>query len=136
MSHEIIRPRLCYKIPSHEDNGQNLPTDLDHRVFLRHPGYPDTGNILLALPALDHPQGGIHYETARVACAILANNRWDGFLTETQTGDRTEIGPDIILRKKNYYFRVSENAADGKQVNTYNTNVCQTLTSRSQKNIP
>ncbi|KAF2194705.1 hypothetical protein K469DRAFT_725931 [Zopfia rhizophila CBS 207.26] len=89
MSCDTLLPRPQYKTPSHEDSGQNLPTDLNHRVYLRHPGYSDTGNILMVLPALDHPQGGIHHETARIACAIVANNRWEGFLTETKTGGRT-----------------------------------------------
>ena len=75
-----------YKTPSHEDGGQNLPTDVNHRAYLRHPGYSDTGNVLMVLPALDHPQGGIHHETTRIACAIIANNRWEGFLTETRMG--------------------------------------------------
>jgi hypothetical protein len=115
MSCDTLRPRSHYRTPSHEDGGQNLPTDLNHRVYLRHPGYSDTGNILMVLPALDHPQGGIHHETARIACAIVANNSWEGFLTETRTGGRARVDPDGILRGKNYYFRVSEDVADGKQ---------------------
>lgn len=35
----------------------------------------------MVLPILDHPQGGIHHETARIAYAIVANNRGEGFLT-------------------------------------------------------
>lgn len=114
MSYESLRPRPKYNAPSHEDGGQNLPTDLNSRVYLRHPGYSDTGNILLALPALDHPQGGIHHETARIACAILANNRWEGFLTETRTGQPVQVDSDGILRGKNYYFRISQDAVDDK----------------------
>ena len=110
MSCDTLRSRSQYKTPSHEDGGQNLPEDLNHRVHLRHPGYSDTGNILMVLPALDHPQGGIHHETARIARAIVANNKWEGFLTETRAGGRTAVGSDGILRGKNYYFRVSENA--------------------------
>lgn len=114
MSGDTLRLRSQYGTPSHEDGGENLPRDLNHRVYLRHPGYTDTGNILMVLPALDHPQGGIHHETARIACAIVANNRWEGFLTETRTGERALVGPDGILRGNNYYFRVSEDAADDK----------------------
>ncbi|KAF2187453.1 hypothetical protein K469DRAFT_114092 [Zopfia rhizophila CBS 207.26] len=109
-----LRPRSQYKTPSHEDGEQNLPIDLNHRVYLRHPGYSDTGGILMVLPALDHPQGGIHHETARIAYAIVANNRWEGFLTEIRTGGRTAVGSDGILRGKNYYFRVSKDATDKK----------------------
>lgn len=108
MSCDTLQPRSQYKTPSHEDGEQNLPADLNHRVYLRHPGYSDTGNTMMVLPALDHPQGGIHHETARIACAIVANNRWEGFLTETRAGGRTAVGSDGILRGKSYYFRVSE----------------------------
>jgi len=100
MSCDTPRPHSQYKTPSHEDGGQNLPADLNHRVYVRHPGYSDTGNTLMVLPALDHPQGGIHHETARIACAIVANNRWEGFLTETRAGGRTAVGSHGILRQR------------------------------------
>jgi hypothetical protein len=99
MSCDIVRPRSHYGTPSHEDGGQNISTDFNHRVCLRYPGYSDTCNILMVLPALDHPQGGIHHETARIACSIVANNRWEGFLTETRTGARASVGPNGILRR-------------------------------------
>ena len=43
-----------------------------------HPDYRPGENQLIRLPAND--DGGIHYDTALVACQILANNRWDGYL--------------------------------------------------------
>src|SRR2546430_78301 len=98
-------PRACYMSPSHPDGGRNLPTNLAHKVTFRHPGYNDGNNIILVLPALDHLEGGIHYETARIACAICANNQWDGYFTETRTGPQVEIEIDGILRGKEYYFR-------------------------------
>ena len=64
--------------------------DADLMQF-RHPRYPDHNNILLVFAALDPTalpstttlhSFGIHHETARLACAITANNRWDGFLSE------------------------------------------------------
>jgi hypothetical protein len=67
-----------------------------------HPGYDDGHNILLILPALD--SSGIHHETARIACAILADSRWDGFLSYEKDGPRLEQGPDSILPCRRYYF--------------------------------
>ncbi|PVH90116.1 hypothetical protein DM02DRAFT_665510, partial [Periconia macrospinosa] len=67
MPFESLQARSKYDTPSHKDGGQGVPADLNYKVYLRHPGYSDTGNILLALPALDHSQGGIHHETARIA---------------------------------------------------------------------
>ena len=43
MSCDTARPRSRYRTPSHKDGGQNILTDLNHRVYLRHPGYSDTG---------------------------------------------------------------------------------------------
>ena len=51
------------------------------KIRIRHPGYDDSNNVLLELYAYDHPNGGIHYETACISCGILAGNRWDGILT-------------------------------------------------------
>lgn len=114
MFSDRLHPRLPYGQPCHEDGGQNLPTSLDHTIILRHPGYSDDGNILMILSALDHPEGGLHHETARIACAIVANNRWEGFLTETRTGECAQTDSEGILRGSEYYFRISDDA-DGKQ---------------------
>jgi hypothetical protein len=136
MSDDSVRPRSHYMAPFHEAGGHNIPRDITYRVFLRHPGYSDTANILIILPALDHPQGGIHHETARVACAIIANNRWEGFLTETRTGEPASTDPDEILRGTSYYFRVSTDAADGKTQHEPPSHHCACrLTQRWQRNI-
>lgn len=73
-------------------------------IFLLHPGYSDNHNILLTLPAFD--SGGIHHETARIACAILANSRWDGYLSLSREGKRLLEGPDEVLVLPRYYFIV------------------------------
>lgn len=72
-------------------------------IKFRHPGYADTCNVLFELPAIDHPEGGIHYGFAKDACAIVANSRWEGFLS--LTGDERaaplvppEGGRDNILK--------------------------------------
>ncbi len=108
MSTDTVQPRPPYKTPSHNDGGQNLPTHGQHKVNLRHPGY-EGNNILITLPALDHPEGGIHHETARVACAIVADNRWDGYLSETERREEISMPPDGVLRKPEYYFHVPDN---------------------------
>jgi len=104
MLYDTLQPRSHYKTSFYEDGGQNLLTDLNHKVYLRHPGYSNTGNILIVLPALDYPQGSIYHKTARISYAIIANNRWEGFLAETETGGPAPVGLDSILCGKNYYF--------------------------------
>jgi hypothetical protein len=80
----------------------------DYDICFRHPGYKDPYDILIILPGLDHPQGGIHHETARLACAVVVNNNFDGWLTEDRDGRvRPDVPLDGILRKQNYYFHIS-----------------------------
>ena len=55
-------------------------------ICFRHPAYEDPGDILIILPGLDHPDGGIHHQTSLVACAVIANNSFDGWLTEDRDG--------------------------------------------------
>jgi len=51
----------------------------------------------------------------QITYAIVANNRWEGFLTETKTSTRALFSSNSILRRNNYYFRVSKDAANSKQ---------------------
>ncbi|KAH7309075.1 hypothetical protein B0I35DRAFT_360195 [Stachybotrys elegans] len=74
-----------------------------------HPGYADAGGIpdfdvLLSLEAFDDRGTGIHYDTAHTACAILANNRWDGYFSHDRHGRLRAQPHDGILREEQYYF--------------------------------
>jgi hypothetical protein len=112
MSSNILELRTVYAHPRHSD-GKHLPAyDSSFKVHFRHPGYSDSNNILIILPGLDHVEGGIYIYTVQNACAILANNRWDGFLTERRDGPQVDLGPDRVLRGKDYYFHVP-NAVKG-----------------------
>ncbi|KAH7019711.1 hypothetical protein EDB80DRAFT_676682 [Ilyonectria destructans] len=78
-------------------------------VHILHPGYvtPDeeeeASDILISLPAFD--DGGIHYDTAHTACAILTGNRWDGYFSENPNGNiRVDRPRDGILRENHYFF--------------------------------
>ena len=85
-------------------------------INLRHPGYPDSSNIILTLQAPDDPNGGIHAETLRLAGCIIAGNRWDGYLSITQDHPKPVVPDhDGVLRRKDYYFHlpsVAESIAD------------------------
>ncbi|KAM3426104.1 hypothetical protein NHJ13734_009660 [Beauveria thailandica] len=112
--------------PKHPDDG--LPTSetttslSDHRVFFHHPGYPKNSSTLLILTALDPQKAknsnqihyGLHHETARIACAIVANCRWDGFLSESNAPDATPLAlaPDDLLLGRDYYFHVPARDSD------------------------
>lgn len=98
-----LKLRSPYPPPSHPDP---IVLSLDLRLIkFRHPSYPDHSNTLFAFTAND--DDGVHHETARLACAVVAGNRWDGFFCEDMDGQRRSIGgPDEILRALNYYFHL------------------------------
>ncbi|KAI3396853.1 hypothetical protein diail_11625 [Diaporthe ilicicola] len=85
-----------------------------HLIDFCHPGYSYPHNILFRLCAIEpanepsnEPERlGVHHETARIACAILTNNTWDGFLTaDTPDGPAVPLDdPDCILTADRYYF--------------------------------
>lgn len=80
-------------------------SDSVRNIRFLHPGYPGSDNVLLILPTLD--SGGVHHETARVACAILADCRWDGYFSETPNGPQFgDTNADTILTASSYYFCV------------------------------
>ncbi|KAK7398646.1 hypothetical protein QQX98_011976 [Neonectria punicea] len=83
------------------------------QVHFLHPGYivpnedeeEETSDVLISLPAFDN--GGIHYDTAHTACAILAGNRWDGYFSSDRGGAaRVDQPGDGILRENNYFFHL------------------------------
>ncbi|KAL8826766.1 MAG: hypothetical protein Q9170_007277 [Blastenia crenularia] len=76
------------------------------RINFLHPGYKKPQNILFHMLALDTPAGGLHHATAQITCAIIAGNRWDGFLSKTATGSAIEAEEDDLLRDAEYYFIV------------------------------
>jgi hypothetical protein len=102
--------RPPFAAPTHQDGGKDIPDDVTCTVTFRHPGYPDEHNIIMVLPALDDAQGGLHHETALIACAVVAGNRWDGFLSEQRTGSGVLTPRDGVLRGKEYYFRLPGDA--------------------------
>jgi hypothetical protein len=102
--------RPPFAAPPHQDGGKDIPDDVTCTVTFRHPGYSDEHNIIMVLPALDDAQGGLHHETALIACAVVAGNRWDGFLSEQRTGSGVLTPRDGVFRGKEYYFRLPGDA--------------------------
>jgi len=87
------------------------PSPHKYRIRFRHPAYSANENIIFTLHAWDHPEGGIHYGLAHCACAIIADNRLDGYLSTTVDGEsdhRVDAAWDDVLpaRDSDYYFHV------------------------------
>ena len=82
--------------------------DIDKIVRLRHPGYDDSCNLLFTLYGLDHPDGGVHLETARTVCGVLAGNRWDGILTRSAFYNEADACSGPLFIGKDAYFHLPE----------------------------
>ncbi|KAL8752070.1 MAG: hypothetical protein Q9184_005858 [Pyrenodesmia sp. 2 TL-2023] len=99
-----MRIRSPYRAPTthREEFAQN-----PHGVCFRHPAIPSAqGNLLIILDGNDNAQGCLHHETARIACAIIAGNRWDGYLATSPTANAIDVPPHGLLTGEDYYFIV------------------------------
>ncbi len=78
-------------------------------IRFRHPAYPPEDNLLLILYAWDHADGGLHYGLAHTACAIIADNRFDGYLSTSNLSNSDPIvvaWDDVLPASVDYYFHV------------------------------
>ena len=100
MMNQQLVVRECQVLPQPEDNATTISTNPNHTITFSHPAYTGPSDILFTLPAFDHPNGGLDYETARVACGILANNRWNCYFTKERGG------PEIKAQDINHMLPV------------------------------
>lgn len=95
---------------SSESDG-STPLEFGQEVLFRHPGYlsENFDNVILKLPAFDLSGTGvrgIHYGTARLACAIIAGNAWDGYLTTSRKEQKLSLSNDELLVEDEYWFHI------------------------------
>ena len=86
------------------------------RVNIRHPAYTDDEPPLLTLYAWDHATGGVQYGFVHTACAIIAANRHDGYLSTSRNGEAICANTGDVLRAGDYFYHVA--AEDGKPMGT------------------
>lgn len=96
--------------PPAQENEPTSPAYTNSKKFIifKHPAYCDNFNHsnLLRLYACDTPDGGLHAGTALLACAIVACNAQDGYLTRNRDGDNLHVGHDEVLLDDEYYYHV------------------------------
>jgi hypothetical protein len=66
-----------------------------HKIIIKHPAYDDhrLSNEMITLPAWDREEGGLHFGTVHLACAIIACNAFYGFLSKDRAGKDTSLIP-------------------------------------------
>lgn len=80
-------------------------------ISFKHPGYAEDG-VLFTLPRLDSSSqtearaaSGVYHDTALLACQIIANNAFDGYLATDRDGEnRVSLSHVVILLKEEYWF--------------------------------
>ncbi|KAL8993210.1 MAG: hypothetical protein Q9169_006517 [Polycauliona sp. 2 TL-2023] len=91
--------------PSDHVTASDYPA-IPRSIRFLHPCYREHKNLLFELLAPDNSARGLHHGTARIACAIIAGNRWDGFLSRTATAEKIDAGDEDLLTEDEYYFIV------------------------------
>jgi len=76
------------------------------RINFHHPAYEPNDDLLFTLYAWDHEEGGIHHGLAHTACAVIAANRPDGYLSQSREGTPVAVGIDDVLPVGDYFFHV------------------------------
>lgn len=76
------------------------------QIIFHHPAYRSTR--LIDLPAFDGNEAcpGLHHGTALLICSIIADNKFDGWLSRTRNGEKLDLGSDGLLPVGEYFFHV------------------------------
>ncbi|KAL9003999.1 MAG: hypothetical protein Q9188_003161 [Gyalolechia gomerana] len=104
MSLGTVTLRPQQRLPEHLDRVDTISLNPLHQIEFKHPAYPASSNTFLILHAFDHPNGGLHYNTAKIACGIITGNRWDGSFRRDVDENDLVYGDDDIMPSGVYYF--------------------------------
>ena len=105
----IIRPRQT--LPPHTRLSDTVCVTKKH-VEIKHLGYDEGENDLLILFAPNGKEGGLQIDLVRIACGIVAGNRFDGFLSSSRLAQALDLSRDDILQPRTYYFHVPYSKED------------------------
>ena len=100
----VVSIRDAQRQRNHACSSLFAPTPRE--ISFLHPALREGQNILCTLLGFDSQEGGLHHGTARIACAIIAGNRWDGYLSLQPNGSRIPETDDDVLLSDKYYFLV------------------------------
>lgn len=101
-------PRDPYPLPQHPDRGISI-SSLPKRITFLQPGYGCDAQPLLILPACDQ-NDTIDHELARIACAVVACNEFDGFFTTDICGNCRVYEAQLPFTEEGYFFHVPKQA--------------------------
>ncbi len=94
-----------------------------HKLYILHPGYPDSHAVLLTLHAPDARDGGLHYGMVLAAAALVAGNSFNGYLSSTTNGSRVSTAKNAVLKCGSYYFHTGSCCSRGLPLSCSNLDV-------------
>lgn len=80
-------------------------------ISIAHPTWPENHDVYLTLNALDDwENGGSHFNTVWLACALVTGNSFNGHLSGPRDpmGESLNIGADDLLKEGKYWFHVPD----------------------------
>lgn len=104
--------RQPYPPPQHLDKSA-VASWPPKQIALLHPGYAGDAQLFLILPACDE-NDTIDHELARIACAVVACNAFDGFLTTDAGGVCRVNGAQLPFIDEGYFFHVPDRDGTSK----------------------
>lgn len=75
------------------------------KIVFQHPSYPPFTQSLFTFAACDE-NDTIDHEITRAACALTADNRYDGYLTTDVAGQERVTVPHLPFIEDGYFFHV------------------------------
>ena len=87
MPHELVLRDCRAKAP--------IPTPIPIKIY--HPGYDDEVVPLIAFPGYDSKEGDLWYDFAHTACAIISNNRFDGWLSTSRDPQLPRFSGELLV---------------------------------------
>ena len=98
MPHELVLRHPPLKAP---------PEFTSEPIDVYHPGYDNDVVPLMSFPGYDSKEGDLWHDFAHTACAIISNNRFDGWLSISQDPEAPHVSGELIAPGK-YWWHVPQ----------------------------
>lgn len=109
-SYKFLRDPIFYK-------GAHITAEPNESIRIHHPAYLPGATLLLRFRGHDSSSGAIDFNLVHTACAVVAGNRFDGYLSRQDVLDAQPLEHVSALEPGNYYFHVPPPLiGNGKQI--------------------
>lgn len=102
---------ISMRPPAQSPVPKNYPSIAARRhLRVRHPAYNSSTNIIASFASTDNDGDvyGVQFHLVHTACAVIANNRFDGWLSNSEdaTTAKIRLEDNAILPAQDYFFHI------------------------------